>query len=165
MLRFYLTWKAREYEQHTRFIELAGEINTSMPEYVVHRVAEALNTARKPINGSRILVLGLAYKADVDDERESPSYVLMDLLQKRGAEVAYYDPYVPIIRPTREHSLGRHEIDCVGPKGNRPLRYRADRDKTRRSELRRACRERSVHRGYTKRHGEHQDQTGSGSKA
>jgi UDP-N-acetyl-D-glucosamine dehydrogenase len=100
---FYLTWKAREYGQHTRFIELAGEINTRMPEHVVHRVADALNCQQKSINGSRILVLGLAYKPNVDDERQSPSYVLMDLLVDRGAEVAYYDPYVPVIKPTREH--------------------------------------------------------------
>jgi UDP-N-acetyl-D-glucosamine dehydrogenase len=101
---FYLTWKAREYGQHTRFIELAGEINTSMPEYVVNRVAEALNSRRKALNGSSVLVLGIAYKANVDDDRESPSYVLMDLLKKRGAEVSYYDPYIPVIRPSREHS-------------------------------------------------------------
>ena len=101
---FYLTWKAREYGQHTRFIELAGEINTSMPEYVVNRVAEALNSRRKALNGSEVLVLGIAYKADVDDDRESPSYVLMDLLQKRGARVSYYDPHIPVIRPSREHS-------------------------------------------------------------
>jgi UDP-N-acetyl-D-glucosamine dehydrogenase len=101
---FYLTWKAREYGQHTRFIELAGEINTAMPEYVVNRVAEALNARRKAINGSRILLLGLAYKADVDDMRESPTFILLDLLQKRGAEVAYHDPHVPVIRPTREHA-------------------------------------------------------------
>lgn len=100
---FYLTWKAREFDQHTRFIELAGEINTAMPKYVVARVGEALNAARKSINGSKILIVGLAYKPDVDDDRESPSYVLMDLLQESGAEVAYYDPYVPVIRPTREH--------------------------------------------------------------
>jgi UDP-N-acetyl-D-glucosamine dehydrogenase len=100
---FYLTWKAREYVQNTRFIELAGEINTAMPEYVVQRVAEALNARRMSINGSRVLILGLAYKADVDDERESPSYVLMSLLKGRGAEVAYHDPYVPVIKPTREH--------------------------------------------------------------
>jgi UDP-N-acetyl-D-glucosamine dehydrogenase len=100
---FYLTWKAREYGQHTRFIELAGEINTSMPLYVVHRVADALNAAKKPVNGSRILVLGLAYKPDVDDDRESPSYTLLDLLKERGADVAYYDPHVPVIRPSREH--------------------------------------------------------------
>jgi UDP-N-acetyl-D-glucosamine dehydrogenase len=100
---FYLTWKAREYGQHTRFIELAGEINTRMPEHVVHRVADALNSQQKSINRSRILLLGLAYKPDVEDERQSPSYVLMDLLQERGAEVAYYDPYVPVIKPTREH--------------------------------------------------------------
>lgn len=100
---FYLTWKAREYGQSTRFIELAGEINTAMPHYVVMRVAEALNSKRKPVNGSRVLVLGLAYKANVDDDRESPSYHLMDLLKKDGAEVAYHDPHVPVIRPTREH--------------------------------------------------------------
>src|SRR5205823_3500858 len=75
---FYLTWKAREYGQNTRFIELAGEINTAMPEHVVNRVAEAFNARRKAVNGSRVLLLGLAYKANVDDERESPSYVLME---------------------------------------------------------------------------------------
>ena len=101
---FYLTWKAREYGRNTRFIELAGEINTSMPEHVVHRVAEALNSQRKALNGSQVLVLGLAYKPNVDDERESPSYVLMNLLSENGAEVDYYDPYVPAIKPTREHS-------------------------------------------------------------
>src|SRR5579884_4309986 len=100
---FYLTWKAREYGQHTRFIELAGEINTRMPEHVVNRVADALNAHCKPVKGSRVLILGLAYKPNVDDERESPSYVLMKLLSDRGAEVAYYDPHVPVIKPTREH--------------------------------------------------------------
>src|SRR6267142_420869 len=101
---FYLTWKAREYGQNTRFIELAGEINTSMPEYVVRRVADALNDAEKAVKGSSILILGLAYKPNVDDERESPSYFLMEMLKARGAKVAYYDPYVPVIRPTREHA-------------------------------------------------------------
>jgi len=101
---FYLTWKAREYGQHTRFIELAGEINTSMPDYVIHRVSEALNEQSKSIKGSKVLVLGLAYKPNVDDERESPSYVLMEMLKKRGAEVGYHDPYVPTVKPTREHS-------------------------------------------------------------
>lgn len=100
---FYLTWKAREYGQNTRFIELAGEVNTSMPDYVIQRVMEALNASRKPLNGSKVLVLGLAYKANVDDDRESPSYILLELLKKRGAEVGYYDPHVPVIRPTREH--------------------------------------------------------------
>jgi UDP-N-acetyl-D-glucosamine dehydrogenase len=100
---FYLTWKAREYGQNTRFIELAGEVNTSMPAYVVHRVTDALNEKSKALKGSSVLVLGLAYKPNVDDERESPSYVLMEMLQGRGAKVAYYDPYVPVIRPTREH--------------------------------------------------------------
>lgn len=100
---FYLTWKAREYGEATRFIELAGEINTKMPEHVVHRVGDALNAFRKPLNGSRVLVLGLAYKANVDDDRESPSYVLMELLKQHGAEVSYYDPFVPVIKMTREH--------------------------------------------------------------
>src|SRR5436190_8511130 len=100
---FYLTWKAREYGQNTRFIELAGEINTGMPQYVLGRVAEALNSRKKPVNGSRILVMGVAYKANVDDDRESPSYRLMDLLKAQGAEVSYHDPHVPVIRPTREH--------------------------------------------------------------
>lgn len=101
---FYLTWKAREYGQHTRFIELAGEINTGMPAYVVSRLMDALNDRQKALKGSSVLVLGLAYKPNVDDERESPSYFLMEMLTARGAKVAYYDPYVPIIRPTREHA-------------------------------------------------------------
>ena len=100
---FYLTWKAREFKHSTRFIELAGEINTAMPMHVVDRVGDALNTAHKSINGSKILLLGLAYKPTVDDERESPSYPIMDLLTQRGASVFYHDPYVPVIRPTREH--------------------------------------------------------------
>jgi UDP-N-acetyl-D-glucosamine dehydrogenase len=101
---FYLTWKAREYGQDTRFIELAGEVNTGMPHYVVQRLVAALNAQRKAVNGSKVLVLGLAYKPDVDDDRESPSYVLMDLLRGLGGEVAYYDPHIPVIRPSREHS-------------------------------------------------------------
>jgi UDP-N-acetyl-D-glucosamine dehydrogenase len=100
---FYLTWKAREYGQNTRFIELAGEINSSMPEYVIQRVSTALNARRRAVNGSRLLILGLAYKPNVDDDRESPSYILMESLEKLGAAVDYYDPHVPIIRPTREH--------------------------------------------------------------
>ena len=100
---FYLTWKAREFGQHTRFIELAGEINTAMPAHVVNRVAEALNAQKKSVNGSRVLLLGLAYKPNVDDDRESPTYELMDLFKQRGAKVAYYDPFVPVIRMTREH--------------------------------------------------------------
>lgn len=101
---FYLTWKAREFGHATRFIELAGEINTAMPGYVVGRVAEALNHLGKAVNGSRVLVVGLAYKPNVDDERESPSYRLMGLLKERGAQVSYYDPYVPVIGMTREHA-------------------------------------------------------------
>jgi UDP-N-acetyl-D-glucosamine dehydrogenase len=110
---FYLTWKAREFGQHTRFIELAGEINTAMPAHVVNRTAEALNAQKKSVNGSRVLLLGLAYKPNVDDDRESPTYELMDLFKRRGAEVAYYDPFVPMIRMTREHPhwAGTRSVD------------------------------------------------------
>jgi UDP-N-acetyl-D-glucosamine dehydrogenase len=101
---FYLTWKAREYGQNTKFIELAAEVNTAMPDYVVGRVAEALNDQHKPLRGSRILLLGLAYKANVDDDRESPSYVLIEKLEARGALVQYNDPNIPVIRPSREHA-------------------------------------------------------------
>ena len=109
---FYLTWKAREYGHATRFIELAGEINTAMPDHVVAKVGEALNTVGKPIKGSKILLLGLAYKADVDDDRESPSYILIEKLEDKGAKVDYHDPYVPAIRPSREHShlAGRKSV-------------------------------------------------------
>ena len=100
---FYLTWKARQFEQNTRFIELAGEINTDMPRYVLRRTIEALNAHKKSVNGSRILLIGLAYKPDVDDDRESPTYKLMDLYTEMGAEVAYFDPFVPVIKPSREH--------------------------------------------------------------
>lgn len=102
---FYLTWKAREFDMSTRFIELAGEINTSMPLYVVNRVAESLNRAKKALNGSKILVLGLAYKKDVDDIRESPSIELIELLRERGVKVDYNDPYVPKTPRQREHDL------------------------------------------------------------
>ena len=102
---FYLTWKAREYGKHTRFIELAGEINTSMPDYVVSKVADALNEEGKAVNGSKILILGLAYKADVDDCRESPSLVLIESLMEKGAEVSYHDPYVPL--DTRDPGASR----------------------------------------------------------
>ncbi|WP_234571592.1 nucleotide sugar dehydrogenase [Rhodohalobacter sp. 614A] len=101
---FYLTWKARQYQQNTRFIELAGEINTEMPNYVVNRAVKALNSHKKAVNGSSVLIVGLAYKPNVDDDRESPSYRLMDLFDSMGAEVSYYDPYVPVIKESREHS-------------------------------------------------------------
>ena len=101
---FYLTWKAREYEQGTRFIELAGEVNTEMPKYVIDRTIKALNSHKKAVNGSKILLLGLAYKPDVDDDRESPTYVLMDHFSDMGAEVSYYDPFVPVIKESREHA-------------------------------------------------------------
>jgi UDP-N-acetyl-D-glucosamine dehydrogenase len=112
---FYLTWKAREFGVHTRFIELAGEINRSMPDYVIHKVVDALNEERKSIKGSKILLLGLAYKPNVDDDRESPSYVLIKKLEERGATVDYNDPYVPVIPRTREHAeyAGRKSVEIT----------------------------------------------------
>jgi UDP-N-acetyl-D-glucosamine dehydrogenase len=100
---FYLTWKAREYEKHTRFIELAGEINTAMPDYVVSKVVDALNFEGKAVKESRILILGLAYKANVDDCRESPSFALIEKLSAKGGLIEYNDPFVPVIPETREH--------------------------------------------------------------
>ncbi|MBN1942027.1 MAG: nucleotide sugar dehydrogenase [Phycisphaerae bacterium] len=100
---FYLSWKAREYNMPTRFIELAGEVNVGMPEYVVHKTMVAMNDCGKALKGARILVLGLAYKKDVDDDRESPSYELIQLLRQHGAKVSYNDPHCPVIKMTREH--------------------------------------------------------------
>lgn len=102
---FYLTWKAREYGVHTRFIELAGEVNSAMPEYVVNKIALALNQRSKSINGSRVLVLGIAYKKNVDDMRESPCVMLMERLRDLGAVVAYSDPHIPTFPVMREHSF------------------------------------------------------------
>jgi UDP-N-acetyl-D-glucosamine dehydrogenase len=109
---FYLTWKAREYGQETRFIELAGEVNTAMPSYVITRVGEALASLHLTIRDSRILMIGIAYKSNVDDDRESPAYVLWELLEQQGAEVDYHDPHVPVIRPSREHAhfAGRKSV-------------------------------------------------------
>jgi len=102
---FYLTWKAREHGRFTRFIELAGEINTNMPHYVVDRVAEHLNDHGKPVKNSKILVLGLAYKADIDDVRESPSFELIELLMHRGAKVDYSDPHCAETKTVRSYDL------------------------------------------------------------
>jgi len=102
---FYLSWKARQYEMSTRFIELAGEVNVSMPAYVVNKLMVALNERRKPLKGSKILVLGLAYKKDIDDVRESPSLALIELLLARGAKVDYNDPHCPQTHRMREHDL------------------------------------------------------------
>jgi len=105
---FYLTWKAREYGVHTRFIELAGEINTNMPRWVVERVIEALNGAGKALSRSKVLILGIAYKKNIDDLRESPALELIDLLRERGADVSYSDPFVPKLR----HN-GHPELDGI----------------------------------------------------
>jgi UDP-N-acetyl-D-glucosamine dehydrogenase len=102
---FYLTWKARQYGLPTRFIELAGEINTGMPEYVVQRTGDALNEQRKSLKGSRVLILGLAYKPDIDDVRESPSLELIELFRAKGAKVDYNDPYIPQTHRQRQYDL------------------------------------------------------------
>ncbi|MDB2462196.1 nucleotide sugar dehydrogenase [Alphaproteobacteria bacterium] len=113
---FYLTYKAREYEVPTRFIELAGEINTKMPQLVVSKTAQALSLiSQKALNGANILIIGMAYKKNVDDMRESPSLVLTELLESEGGKVAYHDPFVPIIPHTREHDelAGRESVDLT----------------------------------------------------
>ena len=107
---FYLAWKAAEHGHWARFIELAGEINTRMPSYVVSKVAEALNGEGKALRGSKVLVLGLSYKANIDDDRESPSYEILELLKDAGAEVAYCDPFFPRTAKTRKYDLGLASI-------------------------------------------------------
>jgi UDP-N-acetyl-D-glucosamine dehydrogenase len=102
---FYLSWKAKEWDFHTRFIELAGEINTNMPYHVLDSVARALNQHKKAMNGSKVLVLGVAYKRDIDDLRESPALTIIELLQKEGAEVSYNDPYFPEVGRGRKYDL------------------------------------------------------------
>ena len=118
---FYLSWKAKEYDFNTRFIELAGEVNERMPEFVVDNVAKALNHQRKPINGSKIIMLGMAYKKDIDDLRESPSLTVIELLRAQGAEVVYNDPYFPTVGRGRHYNLNMTctplthlgDYDCV----------------------------------------------------
>ena len=112
---FYLSWLARKNELSTRFIELAGEINTSMPLYVITRLAEALNEMGKPIRGSKIGVLGVAYKKDVDDPRESPSFKLMELLQERGAVLSYSDPHIPVLPSMRHYDVPRLASEDLTP--------------------------------------------------
>ncbi len=107
---FYLSWKAKEWDFRTRFIELAGEINTNMPYHVLASVSSALNTKKKSVNGARVLVLGVAYKKDIADLRESPSLTIIELLQKDGAEVSYHDPYFPFIGKGRKYNL---QMKCV----------------------------------------------------
>jgi UDP-N-acetyl-D-glucosamine dehydrogenase len=96
---FYLTWKAREYDFHTRFIELAGEINVEVSYYVVNKVYRALSSQQKAMKGANVLVLGVAYKKDIDDVRESPALIIMERLRKEGARITYHDPYIPVIEP------------------------------------------------------------------
>jgi UDP-N-acetyl-D-glucosamine dehydrogenase len=108
---FYLSWKAKEWDFRTRFIELAGEINTNMPYHVLASVSGALNTRKKSVNGARVLVLGVAYKKDIDDLRESPSLTIIELLQKDGAQVSYHDPYFPFIGKGRKYDLQMTRTD------------------------------------------------------
>ena len=110
---FYLTWKAREYELSTRFIELAGEVNTHMPFYVINKLVDALNSQRKSIKGSKILVLGLAYKKDIDDLRESPTLKLMEIITDKGGQVDYHDPYIPRLGPTRHYNFDKKSIELT----------------------------------------------------
>jgi UDP-N-acetyl-D-glucosamine dehydrogenase len=112
---FYLTWLARKYGLTTRFIELAGEVNSRMPEYVISRLGEFLNEESKPIRGSKVCVLGAAYKKDVDDPRESPSFVLMELLLQRGAILTYNDPHVPHLPKMRHHNLPAMDSQPLTP--------------------------------------------------
>ena len=113
---FYLSWKAKEWDFRTRFIELAGEINTNMPYHVLASVSSALNTRKKSVNGAKVLVLGVAYKRDIDDLRESPSLTIIELLQKDGAQVSYHDPYFPFIGKGRKYDLQmkRSELKDLG---------------------------------------------------
>ena len=110
---FYLTWKAREFGLHTRFIELAGEVNAAMPQYVVDKTVRALNAAGKALKGAKVLALGIAYKRDVDDMRESPSVFVMELLRDWGADVAYSDPNVPVFPEMREHDFDLTSVDLT----------------------------------------------------
>ncbi len=118
---FYLSWKAKEFDFHTRFIELAGEINTAMPYHSVEAVADALNHRKKALNGAKVLVLGLSYKKDIDDLRESPSLTIIEVLQHRGATVSYNDPYFPTVGRGRKYDLNMtctpldklDDYDCV----------------------------------------------------
>src|SRR5688572_22209136 len=110
---FYLTWKAREYGLHTRFIELAGEVNSAMPKWVVSKLSDALNLQGKAVRGSKVLVLGVAYKKNVDDPRESPSIELMELLQEKGALVAYSDPHIPVFPRMRKHYFDLKSVELT----------------------------------------------------
>lgn len=111
---FYLTWKAREFGLHTRFIELAGEVNASMPNYVMEKLSDALNCREKSVKNSKVLVLGIAYKKNVDDMRESPSVLLMEMLRNKGATVHYSDPYVPTFPKMREHKFELASVELTG---------------------------------------------------
>lgn len=110
---FYLTWKAREYGLNTHFIELAGEINTNISDWVISKVVDALNEHSLPLKGAKVLVLGIAYKKNIGDTRESPSVVLMEKLEKKGAVITYSDPYIPIFPKMRRHHFDLSSVDIT----------------------------------------------------
>jgi UDP-N-acetyl-D-glucosamine dehydrogenase len=117
---FYLTWKAREYDLNTRFIELAGEVNTNMPRWVIAKTMDALNDREKSLKSAKVLVLGIAYKKNVDDMRESPSVELMELLEEKGAIVEYTDPHVPVFPKMREHHF---DLESINPSPEKIAEY------------------------------------------
>jgi UDP-N-acetyl-D-glucosamine dehydrogenase len=105
-----LTWRARQFELTTRFIELAGEVNLSMPAYVIDRLGDALNERGRSLNGANILIIGVAYKRDLDDDRESPAYKLMELLERKRAKFTYHDPFVPVLQRSRRYDFGLKSV-------------------------------------------------------
>src|SRR4030095_9921977 len=107
---FYLTWRARQFELTTRFIELAGEVNLSMPAYVVERLGDALNERGRSLKGSNILIIGVAYKRDLDDDRDTASYKLMELLERKHAKFTYHDPFVPALQRSRRYDFGLKSV-------------------------------------------------------
>ena len=154
---FYLSWKAKEWDFRTRFIELAGEINTNMPYHVLSSVSGALNRQKKSVNGARVLVLGVAYKKDIDDLRESPSLTIIELLQKDGAQVSYHDPYFPFIGKGRKYDL---QMKCADLKDLGTIRLRRHRDRPFRLRLQPYCAGSAADRRHPKchpRNREHED--------
>ena len=148
---FYLSWKAKQSGFDPRFIELAGHINGDMPHYVVEKIADALNTRRKAVNGARILIAGVAYKRDIDDMRESPALDIMGLLHAKGATVAYADPFVPEVHGARMGRRLRHPRDRADAGRARPVRLRRDRHRAQGVRLRRDGRRGRADRRHAER--------------
>ena len=151
---FYLSWKAKEFDFRTRFIELAGEINVAMPYNVIASTISALNQQKKAINGSKVLVLGVAYKKDIDDLRESPALTIIELLQKEGAVVSYNDPYFPFVGRGRKYDL---QMKCSLARQSRPVRLRAHRHRPHRLRLQEDRQRGQAGGGFAQRHPRHQE--------